>query len=230
MTKRIWEFSPWLPYEIGLSRLVSKCRFVNSDEVFSAGMTPGRKRGRPYPIPQLELKLEDFSIDCFMWESVTIVSEKMREVLDQACAEVEYFDIDSSRSSETPRSMNYKVMNVTAIEDISFPSGGGDILSGNEFLGGIIYDSTSINIFSETRAQVFHDRRYIGSCFCTDSLAVRVLQAGCSGVRFLDPENRVLTRPMHFRTLRGIEEEGSWDPIANVERTILVDDLSGSPQ
>ena len=44
----------------------------------------------------------------------------------------------------------------------------------------------------------------IKAVFCTDELALRVLRAECTGMRFLDPMD--LRSWNRFRTLRGLEQ------------------------
>lgn len=228
---RIWKFAPWLPYEIELKELVADCRFLNSEEVFSAGMSPGRKRDTPFPVPQLELTLPHFTVDCFLWNSFTLVSEKMRQAFTAAGAEVEYFPVDSSTSAPLPQSQNYMVMSVPVTEDISFGNSEIDprVLAAmdpqfHEF-GKLFGREPLISSYAETMHQIFHIEGHLGSILCTDNLALCVLRAGCTGVRFLDPEHSDIGRPMRFRTLRGIEEEGEWDKANKVERTTLVEEI-----
>jgi hypothetical protein len=54
------------------------------------------------------------------------------------------------------------------------------------------------------RYELFYDSFLTKELFCTDALALRVLEAGCTGLRFMDPNSRG-DRNL-FRTLRGIEE------------------------
>jgi hypothetical protein len=42
--------------------------------------------------------------------------------------------------------------------------------------------------------------------FCTDAMALSVLKACCSGVRFVDPATQRLMQPTRYRTLEGISE------------------------
>lgn len=228
---RIWKFAPWLPYDIELRELVANCKFVNDDEVFSAGISPGRKRDSSFPVPQLALRLPYFSIDCFLWNSFTLVSEKMRMALTAAGAEVEYFPVDSTASAPIPRSQNYMVMSVPVTENIS--SGYSEIDSrvllelDPQFheLGKFLGREPLISSYAKTKHQIFYIEGHLASEYCTDNLALCVLRMGCTGVRFLDPEHSDIGRPMRFRTLRGIEEEGEWDKINKVERTKLVSEI-----
>ncbi|WP_286711890.1 hypothetical protein [Sphingomonas sp. 67-41] len=214
-----------------MKELVANCKFVNDEEVFSAGMSPGRKRDTPFPIPRLALTLKYFAIDCFMWNSFTLISEKMRGALEGVGAEVEYFPVDSTLSAPVPRSQNYMVMSVPVTEGIS--SGYSEIdprvLAAmdpqfHEF-GELFGREPLISSYAEVKHQIFHIQGHLGREYCTDNLAVHVLRAGCTGVRFFDPEHSDIGHPMRFRTLRGIEEEGEWDSINNIERTRIVAEI-----
>ena len=70
---------------------------------------------------------------------------------------------------------------------------------------------------------LFYDTFFRGLSFCTEALAMRVLKAGCTGVRFFDPGQLSRTLPKRFRTVRGIEEDGEWDPVKKIARTKLIE-------
>jgi hypothetical protein len=59
----------------------------------------------------------------------------------------------------------------------------------------------------EPKHEMFRDRFFSNYVFCTDELAVRILQEQCSGIRFIDPE--YMDKTLRFRSLQGIEEEES---------------------
>lgn len=226
--QRIWEFSPWLPYEIGLGKLVPNCQFLNSGEVAAAGMSPGRKRDTPFPVPQLKLTLPTFSVDCFIWEAYPLVSERMRAAMALPEDEVEYFPVDASSSAPMPRAMNYMVMSVAVTDRVSYARAGREFESEMDFLASLVPDANAIDVTSKPTHRLFHDEQFIGSMYCTDELAMSVLRAGCTGVRFLDPRYSPLVGPMRFRTLRGVEQEGDWDPVKKVERTRVVEEVTES--
>jgi hypothetical protein len=69
-------------------------------------------------------------------------------------------------------------------------------------------------------SSIFRDSFFSAFIFCTDSLAVRVLEKQCSGVRFVDPEH--MDDPMRFRSLRGIEEE-HWGAAQDVSQPVSED-------
>jgi hypothetical protein len=53
-----------------------------------------------------------------------------------------------------------------------------------------------------------------------------VLRAGCTGVRFLDLRQLSIAQPKRFRTLRGIEEVGEWDPKKKIAPTRVVEPIN----
>jgi hypothetical protein len=220
--KRLWLFRPWFPYAVGLETFVKHCSILNFQELFNAGFQVGQFRSA-LPIAQLKLTLQTFDIDCFMFESRTFVSERMRDAMALEPSAVQFFDVDASRSAPVPRSMNYKIMVVPVAEDVSDLSKSSFMTT--ELPGGVTLPMNVQRIAVRPDFQpvheLFHDR-FFAEAFCTDQLAVRVLKAGCTGVRFFDPAQLSLAMPMRFRTLRGIEEEGEWDPVRKVELTKVV--------
>jgi hypothetical protein len=224
--QRVWEFSAWLPYEIGLGNLVRNCQFLNSEEVAAAGMSPGRKRDTPFPVAQLKLMLPSFSVDCFVWEAYTLVSERLRAAMALPENDVEYFPVDASSSAAVPRAMNYMVMSVSVVDRVPYPRRGRRFRLEGDVLDSSVPDAKAINENCRPGHRLFHDEQYIGSMFCTDDLAMAALKAGCTGVRFLDPRYSPLVGPMRFRTLRGVEEEGDWDPVRKIEHTTVVEEVT----
>jgi hypothetical protein len=53
---------------------------------------------------------------------------------------------------------------------------------------------------------LFYDTFFSSIVLCTDEFAMRILEAGCTGVRFVDPNNDPDTGERFHRTLKGIEE------------------------
>lgn len=66
---------------------------------------------------------------------------------------------------------------------------------------------------AEPAHPIFYDR-FFKLIICTDELELRVLRAGCTGVRFWDLA-QLDDLGSFFRTLRGVEEARDWDPIRN---------------
>jgi hypothetical protein len=220
---RFWIFRPWFPYEIGQERMVRHCFIANYVELFSAGFQVGEFRSK-LPVAQLKVTLKNFQTDCFLWESRTFVSERMRNVMALRPTEIQYFDVDASESAPLPRSMNYKIMVIPVTEEASVPKGSASIdqqLTEFEKATGQVLQLAVRPGFTPVHP-LFHDKETLEP-FCTDEFAMRVLKAGCTGVRFFTPGKLNLAEPMRFRTLKGVEEEGEWDPVRKVENTRLVE-------
>lgn len=228
MARRIWQFAPWLPYEIELKRLVRHCSFLNSAEVFEACLPTLTGRDEPYPVPQLRLTLKQFEVDCFTWESLILVSSRMREVMALPPAAVRFFKVDCSHSTPLIQDKDFQVMGIAARESAVDPGH-------SEFmLAKITPDSPPMPV-GETRIAIkqdftpqhdlFYDEFFRGHAFCTDAFALRLLRAGCSGVRFMDPDHPVGNR-MQFRTLRGVERN-DWDEDGKTMTATVVEEIHG---
>ena len=226
MFHRIWQFTPWLPYEIELKTLVRHCSFLNSAEVFEACLPTLTGRDDPYPVPQLKLTMKQFEVDCFLWESLILVSSRMREVMALPPESVRFFEVDCSHSTPLIQSKGFQVMGIAARESAVDPGH-------SEFmLAKITSDSPPMPV-GETRIAIkrdfvsqndlFYDTFFRGHAFCTDALALRLLRASCAGVRFVDPDHPIGNR-MQFRTLRGIERN-DWDEEDDTMTSTVVEEI-----
>jgi hypothetical protein len=74
--------------------------------------------------------------------------------------------------------------------------------------------------------ELFHDQ-FFGELFCTDAMALRLLQFGCTGVRFIDPAHMTGNR-VRFRTLRGVEQEEEWLSTKRILHTDLVEVIANT--
>jgi hypothetical protein len=220
----IWKFTPWFPHTIDVNAMSGRCSITNGSEVFAARQPPG-SRWQTFPIAQLSLTLEDFDLDCFEWETYTFVSEHMKDAMALDASHVQFFDVDARQSAPRPRAKRYKIINVPVIDHVS-DARKSSYLSAQLTPEGptLVTVAHSIAIRPDAKPinELFHDRDFVGHIFCTDPLAVRVLEAACTGVRFLDPARLGIVDAWRFRTLRGIEEAGEWDPSLKMEHTTLV--------
>jgi hypothetical protein len=223
--KRLWVFRPWFPYEIGLDKMGKHCSILNNQEVFNAGFQVGAFRSA-LPVAQLKVTLKNFETDCFMWESRTFVSERLRNAMALDPSAIQFFDVDSSSSAPLPRSMNYKIMVIPVTENVSDPSKSRYMSFPMPDDGRPILNVEGIALRTDVEPvhDLFHDE-FFSEAFCTDEFALRVLRAGCTGMRFFDPAQLSIGAPMRFRTLRGIEEEGDWDPVRKIEHTTVVEEI-----
>jgi hypothetical protein len=219
----LWLFTPWLPYQFSDKKLVKECSFINGEEVFQARSRAGTFWPQ-FPTARLKLTWDEFDVDCFSWETYTLVSERMRDAMAMSPSEVQFFDVDASESAAGPRSKAYKLMNVAVAEDVA------DLERSKYTLSKLSPESEwlplgpthiAIRANASPTHDMFHESFFRGHVFCNDALAMRVLEAGCTGIRFLDFSEQI-TRPPRFRTLRGIEEEVKYDPFRKVLHTRVV--------
>jgi hypothetical protein len=208
--RNFWIFTPWYRKEDDMERLARSLRIPNSEQLFRAGFGP-QLDPKSFPVVDLRIGLEDFDNDCFMWESRTFVSERLRAAMNLDPAKVQYFEVDATRSAAKPRAMGYQVMNVPVLEDAA------DLAKSKYSQSPPLSPDLppmrhahEIHIRDdfETEREIFVDSAFF-HWFCTDALALRVLQSGCTGVRFIDPGLPIGNR-MRFRTLRGVEAD-EWD-------------------
>jgi len=227
----IWWFAPFVPDEPDLQRLDRHCRFTLGDELLGAG--PGAYRfspGNP-PTARLEIALESFSLDLFCWvdsrsrHPYLFVSQTLRDAMALVPQDVQYLPVDSSLSAPLPRSQNYMAMHVQEIETVADREESFYVNQGMPDEKGIVDDSKepispgriAIRHDAAPKGDIFRDSFFSKFVFCTDKLAVRVLQSQCSGIRIVDPAS--LFDPLRFRSLRGIEEE-SWDEAQEGSHTV----------
>jgi hypothetical protein len=158
---------------------------------------------------------EDFDDNDLKFGEVFLVSEKMRRAMAVGAPAVQYFDVDSSGFPPVPRSKQYQFMHVAVTENLSDPDRSDytfrQLPDGIELFGNpkqVAFRPDAVPVH-----EIFYDR-FFNLIFCTDAFALRVLWAGCKGVRFLDP-SRLDDLGSHFRTLRGVEEARDWDNARN---------------
>jgi hypothetical protein len=208
--QNFWIFTPWYPEEDDMERLARKLLIPNSEQLFQAGFGP-HLDPKLFPVVDLRIALKDFDNDCFTWESRTFVSERLRAAMNLDPAGVQYFEVDATRSAAKPRATGYQVMNVPMLESAA------DLAKSKYFqLPPLSPDllpmrrAHEIHIRDDfvTQHEIFVDSAFY-HWFCTEALALRVLKAGCTGVRFIDPKHPIGNQ-MRFRTLRGVEAN-EWD-------------------
>lgn len=199
-----WWFREHLPHRFPLQRLVEQCAFTNASEVFQAFTPIGQQLHTPPPTPRLRLMIEDFDVDCFQWEGLTLVSERLRDALALEPEEVQYFAVDSTQCATLPKSMDYKIMHICVTDDVS-DRNASDFelvrLNDDEPPMPLIVRSIKLRPDVKPLYPLFRDRFFLGYRLCTDELALRVLRSGCSGVRFIHLYDVDEPRPR----VRGIE-------------------------
>jgi hypothetical protein len=224
--KAFWMFMPWLPYHISLAKLNKHCAFSNDEEMFWSHPAAGKFAKKELPTAKLELTLESFDVDCFFVGSFTLVSEKMRSAMALAAADVQYFDVDASRSARLPQSKHYQIMHIPVTEDVSDPENSdytyhhwsdGSVTGGSPIAAAFRPDAKPTH-------EIFYDK-FFKVIYSTDEFALRVLRAGCSGIRFFDPARGFGGDASAFRTVRGVEQEVKWDPFRKILRTKLIQEI-----
>lgn len=221
----IWCFTPWLPDEPELDRLGEYCRFTNDEEMFHAWRGPRESVSSNFPTARLEITLESFSLDCFVWAARTLgyilVSQDLRGAMALGPQDVEYLPVDASLSAPLPRSKNYMIMRVPVIEKIFDPDQSDYEIRNIVGLPKNFISAKHMAVRPDAKPahEIFQDSFFPGT-FCTDRFAMRLLQSRCSGVRFYNTAY-LDTNPMFLRSLRGIEEE-TWDPVQEKYHTKLL--------
>lgn len=218
-------FTPWSPHWNDRAHLAARYNIPNAAELLRARPAHGEFARTELPTAKLEITDEDFDDDCLPMGAFTFVSEKLRRAMALGPSDIQYFDVDSSQSKPLPRSKHYQLMHIAVAEDISDPEHSDYTLrhrpNGTELFGGP--RAVAFRQGVEPAHEFFYDR-FFKVAFCTDELVLRVLWAGCTGMRFLDPAH--LDHPGgRFRTLRGVEEATDWEPVRNIYSTRLVREI-----
>jgi hypothetical protein len=141
-------------------------------------------------------------------------------------ADVQCFDVDASQSARLPQSKNYQIMHIPVTEDVSDPKDS-EYTYHHFSDGSVTGGSPNVVAFrpdAEPAHEIFYDR-FFKVIYFTDAFAMRVLRAGCSGMRFFDPGRPFGGNPSAFRTIRGVEQEVKWDPFRKILRTKLIQEI-----
>lgn len=226
---RFWIFSPWLmANEVDLDLLAENCALLNASEVYEAVQAAGT-RWKNFPIARLALTMEDFNFDCFSRESCTFVSKRLREAMALPPDAAQFLEVDLTESAARVQANDYKIMNIAVLED-AIDVSSSDLAMGRLAPGSpeIVMSHGDLRVAPSfhPKYEMFHDRAVRGHVLCTDALALRVLKAGCTGVRFFDVRQFRFGRLNPFRTLRGVERDGDWDPSRGVLETELIEAIS----
>jgi hypothetical protein len=223
--KTFWVVTPWFPHWGNWKPLWSGYEFGNAAELLPLLPPAGEFAGASLPTARLEFTREDFDEDCFQLGKFMFVSEEMRRVMALGPADIQYFDVDSSGSTPSLRSKRYQLMHIPVAEDVTDPERSDYTFrhrpEGNELWG--VPDAVAFRPDAAPAHEIFYDR-FFKIALCTDEFALRVLQAGCTGMRFLDPTR--LTYAGHcYRSLRGVEKDNEWDPVRKISYTRLIRDI-----
>ena len=221
--KTFWMFMPWMPLISG-AKIRNRCTILRTSEISDEGPVAGRFVRDGLLTVKLILTLEDFDLDCFSRNGFTFVSEKMRHAMALGPSDIQYFEVDASESAPLPRSKHYMTMHVPVTEDVADLQNSDYLIEhhsdGSQGVGTLF--SLVFRIDARPAHEIFHERSF-KHIYCTDEIALRVLQAGCSGAFFVDPSRWSGGGNLRFRSLRGLEEVVEWD--SKVMRTELVREI-----
>jgi len=223
--KTFWVVTPWSPHWDNWKPLWSGFEFPNAAEILPLRPAAGEFAGAALPIARLEFAREDFDDDCFQLGKFVFESEEMRRVMALGPSDIQYFDVDSSGSAYLPRSKGYQLMHVPVAEDVTDPERS-DYTFRHRPEGVELWGTPAAVAFrpdAEPAHEIFYDR-FFKIALCTDEFALRVLQAGCTGMRFLDPA-RLNRAGSCYRTIRGVEKADEWDPVRKSSYTKLIREI-----
>lgn len=222
--KTFWMFAYWIPYG-DEDKLPRHCTVLRTSKWSEETPIAGRFVPEGLLAAKLKLTVENFDRDCFHWDNLTFVSEKMRDAIALGPSDIQYFDVDATESAPLPRSKNYKTMHIPVTEDVA------DLKNSDYFCrhysdGSVRPSSIPFSLVFRRDAEPTHDifyDKFFKIIYCTDEFALRVLKAGCSGVFFFDPSHPS-GNDTRLRTLRGVEKITKWT--SKVFRTKLIEKIA----
>jgi len=164
---------------------------------------------------ELIMLREDFEDDYFTWGGCMFVSEKLRNAMALDASVVEFFAVEDSKSAALPRSKTYQMM-LPLLEDEASdranscygwqPGQRGNFTPPGEDGNPPYVYNIAIHPDFEPDCDLFYDGFFADTLLCTDAFAVRVLEAGCTGMIFVDPIGYRDGERQVRRTLSGVEE------------------------
>ena len=145
--------------------------------------------------PILSLPPLDFEPDLFSMSGVSFVSRRFREALAQPDNVVQYWPVELARSSDEARAQDYMHMRVLACQaSMDLERSDYDTIEGrNQHTGETFTTVSMLTRFVPLaglvpRTEVFRSSEADDTILVVDSVAERVMRAGCTGVEFRDPE------------------------------------------
>jgi hypothetical protein len=218
-----WMFVDWAAYRKD-AQFRRSCTAFRTSKVSNEWPIAGAFVHEELLTAKLTVTLEDFDRDCFSWNGLSFVSERMRRTMALGPSDIQYFDVDASESAPLPRSKNYQVMHVPVTEDVA------DLENSDYTVrhcadGSLKIDHPHNVVFradARPAHELFYDRSF-KFIYCSDAFAARVLQAGCSGAFFFDPSRWSGGANQRIRTRRGVEEIVRWNK--RIFRTKLIESI-----
>ena len=148
-----------------------------------------------FPAMQLRITRSDIAPD-FLGLSYRLVSRKLRDALAQPEHVVQYLPVDATESHPNVQAQDYRVMRLLrrqTVLDISASDVEFRELPADDPVGPPIrlasFTRMAFLSHASTRYEIFTDTTERSTWLCTDPLAQRVLEAGCTGIEFVLPES-----------------------------------------
>jgi hypothetical protein len=167
-----------------------------------------------FPAPRLALPASGFAPDLIVFGSLDFVSRRFRDALAQPPEVIQFTPVDLVAGGAEARAQDYRLMRVLARQkamDLERPD---CILEPavNRITGETYQDPRFITRFVllkdlRPRTEIFRLDESSSYILVTDTLAERILRAGCTGVEFAHPDNERFTKTiLRFRTINGMKE------------------------
>jgi hypothetical protein len=163
--------------------------------------------------PPLLLRLPDFDrfdLDYFCHHTIHFCSARFRAALALPPEVVQYLPVTVQTSASRLQAMDYQIMRVLPIQPAIDPerSEGPFDVRNDKWVGGpaVWMGHTRrhrLRAGLQPKTEMFCAEEAPLNIYATDSLAERVMQAGCLGMEFADPESVCLERQVLIRTATG---------------------------
>lgn len=165
--------------------------------------------------PELCMPENGFAPDFLSIGSTRFASRRLRDAFAQSDTVIQYFPIDLLGGGPAVRTQDYRWMNILACqpaidrERSEYEIGEGtNSRTGETFRYLHHYERMVIRDDIGPGMEIFRVADDLSTMLAADSLAERVMQAGCTGISFEDPETFCTHGTIHrYRTGTGIEEE-----------------------
>ena len=163
------------------------------------------------PAAQLRISADSFAPDFLRVGSFDFASARLRDALAQPADVVQYLPADTSRSHADVQAQDYRRMRLLRRQPV-VDMAASDVTMRDIPRAGPDADPIRIPYFrrmavhedAAPRYEIFTDTVATARWFCTDALALRVLEAGCTGIDFIAPESYTLFGAKMIRTLDGV--------------------------
>ena len=154
-----------------------------------------RKLPENFVVPMLSLPPLDFEPDLFSMRGNYFASRRFRDALAQPDDVVQYWPVELVRASDEARAQDYMLFRLLAAQPSMdwersryYKDEGSNRLTGEKFISVSMVTRFVPLAGLVPRTEVFRSSEAEDTILVVDSVAERVMRAGCTGVRFRDPE------------------------------------------